>query len=964
MPDQPGGGMPNRLPQQEAEVLDRSHRVDFTFDGRTYPAYRGDTIASALTAAGLSVISRSFKYHRPRGLLCCSGHCPNCLVQIGDEPNVRSCQRQIEEGMEVRPQNATPSLKRDALALTSLIDRFMPAGFYYKTFIRPRWLWPLYETFLRWAAGLGRVDQKASPGAFDKQYLHADVVVVGAGPAGLQAALSAAGRGAHVLLFDENSAIGGHLRYDSEPDWLERLRTAIAGAANVRLYTDTAVVGWYKDHWLAAVRGNRLFKIRAGAVVLATGAYERPLVFDNNDLPGIMLASGVARLLHLHGVAPGRQIVVATVNDDGWRVAAQLVAAGVRVTAVVDEREGPGRISSSELEGVPQYLSHVVIAAAGADRVSSVEIAPLQEGVVDRANARTLRCDLLATSCGWTPAADLAYMAGGKSGHDDATGETLLQRMPDGMFMAGRANSTYVADLEIEDGRLAGAAAAAHCGYATAPTSEVAALIEKREGQPRRNSDRAPAPGTTPKRFVCYCEDVTEKDVTTSIAEGYDSVELLKRYSTISMGPCQGKMCSANALQMCARVRGLTINDTGRTTSRPPVTPVTLGALAGQVMEPVQLSPVHQWHQDRGAKLMVAGLWLRPEHYGDPQAEVRAVRERVGLMDVSTLGKIKLKGPGVPDLLDRLYVNGWQKLGLGRVRYGVMCNDEGVILDDGVCARVREDEWYMSTTSSGAGSVYEWMEWWAQSGWGEGVQLTDLTDQYAAFNLAGPEARNLLQRLTERDLANEKLPYMRTRTASVAGAPSRLLRIGFTGELSYEIHTPASYGLQVWEALMAAGAEFGLGPFGVEAQRVLRLEKAHIIVGQDTDAMSDPLSADMGWAVKFDKIDFLGKRELSRIRERGLRQRLVGFTREETDIVPEEGLQIVSRKGGRYEIIGWVTSCRLSLSLQKVIGLCWLPDDVADREGGDIQIFRDGRLLKAHVHHGPFYDPDGERLKM
>ena len=365
--------------------------------------------------------------------------------------------------------------------------------------------------------------------------------------------------------------------------------------------------------------------------------------------------------------------------------------------------------------------------------------------------------------------------------------------------------------------------------------------------------------------------------------------------------------------------------------------------------------------------MMVAGLWLRPEHYGDPLAEIKAVRERAGLIDVSTLGKLRLTGPGVPDLLDRLYVNKWQKLGLGRVRYGLMCNDEGVILDDGVTARVAEQEWYTTTTSSGAGAIYEWIQWWVQSGWGEGVHVTNVTEVNAAFNLAGPQSRAVLQKLADADLSNEAFPYLHVRDLDVAGVPCRILRIGFTGELSYEIHCPSGYGLYLWQALLAAGAESGILPFGVEAQRVLRLEKGHVIVGQDTDAMSDPIAADMAWAVKLDKDDFLGQRQLQRAAEAGPAQRLVGFKMARPGLVPEEGLQIVQPddKAPRgLAIIGWVTSSRHSPTLGETIGLCWLPADLAQQPGATFTIYRDGDLLPAQVHHGPFYDPEGSRLRM
>jgi sarcosine oxidase subunit alpha len=424
-------------------------------------------------------------------------------------------------------------------------------------------------------------------------------------------------------------------------------------------------------------------------------------------------------------------------------------------------------------------------------------------------------------------------------------------------------------------------------------------------------------------------------------------------------------MCSLNTIHLCARANDWTIEETGTTTARPPMKPVSLGVLAGQNMEPVQISPVHDWHLEHGAKMMIAGLWLRPEHYGDLMAEVRAVRERAGLIDISTLGKLKLTGPGVPALLDKIYINKWQKLGVGRVRYGIMCNDEGIILDDGVTARVAENEWYTTTTSSGAGSIDEWLQWWVQSGWGDGLHLTNMTEAYAAFNLAGPESRVVLQKITGSDISNEAFPYMHIRLLNIAGVSCRVMRIGFTGELSYEIHCPSGYGFYVWQSLMAAGEDVGLQPFGVEAQRILRLEKAHIIVGQDTDALTDPIMADMSWAVKLDKENFLGQRPLSRAATEGPKQKLVGFKMLDTTITPEEGLQIVMpAANGRFDIVGWITSSRFSPTLNENIGLCWLPSEIAGQPGATFTIRRNGTLIRAAVHHGPFFDPSGGRLRM
>ena len=952
-------GPSHRIDPRPGEVLDRGRSLRFRFDGRDYSGCAGDTIASALAAAGVDLFSRSFKYHRPRGLLCCAGHCPNCLVQVGPEPNVRACLKPLEEGMEVRPQNAWPSLQFDLMALTERVSRFLPAGFYYKTFIRPRSLWPLYDRVLRTAAGLGAVDEQTPEGEYDKQYLHADVVVAGGGPAGQGAAMAARESGARVLLLDENPALGGHLRYsgtaprDDLAHGSERLKRA-----GVEVLTGTSVTGWYQDHWLSAARGRRLFKIRARAVVVATGSHEIPPLFDGNDRPGVMLGSAVQRLLRLHGVAPGRRAVVVTAHDGGWEVAADLLAAGVEVAAVADERTGaePAGAAEAAASGTEVLTGYTIGAARGRGRVRTAVLLP----VSGSGSRRRVRCDLVAVSTGRQPSAELAWMAGAGSRYDEEHAEMRVADLPEGVFLAGRVAGLHgPVEAEDEHGRRAGAAAAAHArgdhpqGAATPPgedASRSSALVS------------APPCGGG-KRFVCLCEDVTDADVDTSLAEGYDHLELLKRYTTIGMGPCQGRMCNLHGIRLCAGGTGLSVQETGRTTARPPVTPLSLGTLAGQKMEPVQVSAMHDWHLARGARMMTAGTWLRPERYGDPAEEVAAVRNSVGLIDVSPLGKLRLTGPGVPDLLERLYVNTWRDLRRGRVRYGMMCNDEGVVLDDGVCARLADDDWYVSTTSTGAAGALEWVEWWRQSGWGEGVHVTDLTEARAAINLAGPASREVLQKLTSRDLSKAKFPYMRARRARIAGLPCLVLRIGFTGELSYEIHGPAGGGRYLWEALMEAGADHGIRPFGVEAQRILRLEKGHLIVGQDTDALSDAISADSGWAVKLEKPDFLGKRELTRVAETGPKQRLVGFRMTRDDAAVEEGLQIVTRRSGGFDIIGWITSCRRSPTLGGVIGLCWLPADLAAEEGTPFTVYSGGRLEEGRVHHGPFYDPAGERLR-
>ncbi|MCP4359051.1 MAG: FAD-dependent oxidoreductase [Chloroflexi bacterium] len=949
-----------RIPTQPNELIDRYQTVTFTFEGREYSAHPGDTIASALAANGLQVISRSFKYHRPRGLLCCAGHCPNCLVQIGDEPNVRACMRPVEEGMVVEAQNVRPSLERDVMSLTKLGDRFLPVGFYYKTFIHPQRMWPVYEKLLRGAAGLGKVNpESTNPDSYDKQYLHTDVAVIGGGPTGMSAAVAAAESGAHVILFDENLHLGGHTRYS---DRTQYPNIPISQYPNLKVYLNTTVLGRWEENWLTAVSQQRLYKIRAKAVIFATGAIEQPFIFANNDLPGVMLGSGVQRLLNLYGVKVGETAVIITANDEGWQVAADLQAAGVTVTAVVDERMADEtRGNLGELGGTQVHWGYTILAAEGSGKVQQAIIAPVDEhGQVSTGAKKTIDCDLIAVSMGWMPANGLLYQAGAKIEFDHGRALFLPASLPKNVFAVGRIMGTFDVKNSIQEGQFVGKQAAAFAGFGPMPETE------KREQESiRHTSTLVKVPGKG-KKFVCFCEDVTDEDLDTAIAEGYDSIELLKRYSTISMGPCQGKMCSLNTIHLCARANGWTIAETGTTTSRPPITPVALGALAGQMMEPVKYTPIHDWHIEQGAKMMVAGLWLRPEYYGDVRAEVTAVRQRVGLIDISTLGKLKLTGPGVPNLLDRIYINKWQKLAVGRVGYGLMCNDEGIIMDDGVTAHVDELEWYMTTTSSGATAVYEWIQWWVQSGWGNGVHITNVSEGYAAFNLAGPQSRTLLEKLTEADISNETFPYMHVRELELAGVPCWVMRIGFTGELSYEIHCGAGYGRALWKTIMQAGEAFDISPFGVEAQRILRLEKAHIIVGQDTDALSDPLGANMAWAVKLDKGDFLGIRALTRIADEGLKQKLVGFKMVDKTIVPEEGLQIVRPNTHApigLEIIGWVTSSRYSPTLDEVIGLCWLPLEMAGQGGAMFTIRREGQLVEARVHHGAFYDPDGLRLR-
>ena len=956
-----------RLHEADSQVTNREAVVHFTFDGKHYTAYEGDTIASALAANGVTVFSRSFKYHRKRGLMCASGNCPNCLVQIGDEPSVRSCTRPVEEGMEVEPQNAFPSLENDVMSMTQMVGRFLPAGFYYKTFIRPQVMWPLYEKILRNAAGLGTVNEESEADYFDKIYKHADVAVVGAGIAGLRAALAAANAGARVIILEEQNAPGGHLRhsvYDidgqSAHAYVKSVVAEVEAHENIEIMLNTNAFGYYDHQWIGAVQGKRLVKLRAKAVVVATGAVEIPPVFENNDLPGIMLASGVQRMLHLFGVKPGYRAVVVSANRRALQTALDMLDAGISVKSVADMRQEADEdlVEALQAKGVSVFTGATIESAEGRGRVESV--------IVDTSSGqKTFHCDLLVVGAGFMPANGLIYQAGGRFTWNDDLKEFLPGKLPQNLFVAGEVTATHELKSIENEGTLAGLQAASACGYKVEDSSKLAKEVETAQANRSAWTQFQIGSSDAKKQFVCYCEDVTRKDIKVSIEEGYDSMELLKRYSTVSMGPCQGRMCNMSAMHICAHYNDQSIAETGTTTSRPPVRPVTLGALGGRLMEPVQYTPIHQWHKEQGAKFMNAGLWKRPEHYGNPHDEVRAVRERVGMIDVSTLGKFHLHGNDVSLLLEKLYTNRWKKLGVGRVRYGVMVSGEGVVMDDGVTAHLDEKFYYMTATSGGAGRINEWIEWWLQSGWNYDLHVTNATDLRSAFNIAGPRSRDVLQRLTtDIDLSNDDFGYMHARQGTIADVPAILMRIGFTGELSYEVHVPSAYALHVWEAIMQAGEEFRISPFGVEAQRVLRLEKGHIIVGQDTDALTNPLEADMEWAVKLGKEDFLGKYSLQRISKRGLQNKLVGFTMPDGTL-PEEANQIVVKNPSKpigLEIIGRVTSVRYSPTLNKIVGLCWLPVDKA-KDGTEFLVRVKGELKTGRVISHPFYDPDGSKLR-
>jgi sarcosine oxidase subunit alpha len=927
---------------------DPGRPLTFKFEGRTIRAIPGQSIAAALYAAGVRIFSRSFKYHRPRGLLCVSGDCPNCLMQVDGRPNVRTCIEPARQGQVVRGQHAWPGLRFDLLRVFDRLSYFLPVGFYYKRFHKPRWLWPIFERVVRSLAGLGQIDVSDQPTVDTTvEHLHAEVCVIGGGPAGLSAAAAAAQAGADVVLVERMPQLGGHLLFEGQAaPILESLPLG-----KVRVLLETTAFGLYEENLVGAFAGDRMLKIRAGQMIVCTGGRQRPFLFRNNDLPGIFLGRGALRLARLYGVLAGQRTVVETDNDDGHRLAESLIGLGMQVAAVIDHRPAAAPISAA----YPILAGRPVLRARGRSCLRAVQVTALDGTSVER----TIPCDVLCLAPRLTPANELLHQGGMRFAFQE--GRWMPSRSVPGVQAAGAAAGTFGPQAHLREGRMCGQIAARALGYAVSIDDGSGQTATVNDSLTQIVADSVLPPG---KCFVCLCEDVTVKDVDQAVAEGFDHLETLKRYSTVGMGPCQGKMCGQTFTEICARLTNQEVGVVGTTTSRPPTVPVELAVLAaGRRHEPVRRTPMHHWHQGAGVRWLDAGQWKRPESYGDPAAEVRAVRTAVGLIDVSTLGKFELVGPDAAELLERVYLNSWADLAVGRARYGVMCTEEGIVFDDGVGGRLARDHFYLTATTGNADAVFQWLELWRTT-WRMNVTILNRTAAFAAMNLAGPHARQVLGRLTEMDLSPLAFPYPAVRQGEVAGVPCRLLRVGFVGELGYEIHCPSSHAWHLWEAILEAGSASGSKPFGVEAQRILRLEKGHLIVGQDTDALSDPFGAGLGRMVRFAKPQFLGRESLLRFKDMHDRLRLIGFVLPD-GVAPKgdrasqvEGCQVVEQ--GRP--VGRVTSTRFSPTLAKTIGLAWVPQERA-KAGQRFLVRCNGVDMAALATAVPFYDPQGERLK-
>ncbi len=967
--------MSERLPSPSGEWIDRDQLVTFRYEGRGYRGFAGDTISTALWANGVRVLGRSFKYHRPRGIFSLAGADSNAMMEDQSGRTYPADTTAVRDGMDLRATNTMGGAERDWLSVFDRLSAFIPVGFYYKAFHTPKRLFPFYENQIRKVAGLGSIRPESRFSGSPKDYDFCDVLVVGAGPSGLAAAVSAAELGAQVLLVDENRYPGGTLNFQTRGrDDAQQTRAAlleqIHKAPNIRLRTSTNAAGCYSDHWVALVDDRRLTKLRARSIVVASGCYEHGAAFRNNDLPGVMLASAAQRLVHLFAVRPFERVVLVTANLEGYQAALDLHHAGVQLAAVADLR------TDGETSALSERVANLGVAvhngSAIYEAVPSKGKRGVQEAILCRLDAagqpspqghQMLACDGIAMSVGWMPADNLLRQAGAKMKYQESVEQFVPTGLPPGVLAAGRVNGVYDLQQQLEDGRRAGQEAAVYLGLKYEMTFS---SIEK-----QRSCHSHPYPIVSHpkgKNFVDLDEDLQEKDFYNAAQEGFDNPELLKRYTAVGMGPSQGKHSNLLAVRILSRIRGESMAEKQLTTSRPFTAPVPLGHLAGRIFTPIRRTPLHGRHVAAGARFLHAGAWLRPEYYQSEgrtrdesiALEARNVRAKVGLIDVGTLGKLEISGPGAVEFLERIYTGVFSTLKVGRSRYALMCDEGGIVIDDGMVARLGEDRYYVSTTSTGSEAVYREMQRWALR-WSLEVYLTNATYHFGAMNLAGPLSRKLLDPLTDIGLEPESFPYLGVREGIVAGVPARVSRIGFVGELGYEIHVPYDGAVRVWDCLIDAGQKYGIQPFGVEAQRVLRLEKSHLIVSQDTDGLTNPYEAGTGWAVKMQKSFFVGGRSLSILKKKKQSRQLVGFTLPKAykGPIPKECHLIIDEG----QITGRVTSVTRSPTLGQVIGLAYVPPSQST-PGTSIRIRVDSAVVvQAEVAETPFYDPQNNRQK-
>ena len=986
---------------QNNKNIDQTKKISFFFDGKKYYGYEGDTLASALLSNGVHLVGRSFKYHRPRGIISAGCEEPNGIVQLElnefTEPNRRATEIILYDGLIAKSQNRWPSVKLDFGAINDLLAAFFPAGFYYKTFMWPPKFWKTYEHFIRHAAGLGYSPKKEDPHKYEHYHYHCDILIVGSGVSGLYAAQIAAAKNQKVLLVEQENQTGGSIlssnNHDnkisdkSQTEWKNKILDELNKLNNVRIITNTTLFAYMHYNYLLAIQDLQpnkgkdkansirqiVWKIRAKKVILATGSIERPLTFNNNDRPGIMLANSVSKYLNGYGINLGKQIVIFTNNDSAYQTAIDCHYQNINVVAVIDVRnnlEGELPLKVKKL-GIKIYTGSIISNTSGRKKLKNVQIKKINQKYTEIVN-----CDLLCISGGWSPTVHLFTQSRGKLKFRDedscfiphqAHQKTLSIGSCNGVFdLKNILNETYNSvnnflntnDKNSLDGQVYNAE------LNKTGKQENAWLIEK------ENISKS-------KMFVDFQNDVTAKDIKIALSEGFKSIEHVKRYTTNGMATDQGKTSNVNALGIISELSGQNISNLGTTTFRLPYTPVTFGAMAGRFVKEFfdieRTTPIHSWHTDNRALFEDVGQWKRPWYYPKNNEtmdeavnrEVKATRDSLGILDASTLGKIDLKGRDVSEFLNRIYTNAWSKLAIGKCRYGVMLGDDGMVIDDGVTTRLGEHHYVMTTTTGNAASVMSKFEDWLQTEWPElEVYLTSVTEQFGTISLNGPNSRKIVESLfPDQNFSSESFPHMNFKELKIDGVSCRVMRISFTGEICYEINIPASYALSLWNKCISLGENYNITPYGTEAMHVLRAEKGYIIVGQETDGSVTPIDLDMNWIVSKKKYDFIGKRALNRsdtVKED--RKQLVGILTVDPSIVLEEGSHLVEVETSiPMPMVGHITSSYYSPNLGRSIAL-GLVKSGTRKKGAKLIVPTVNKSIEVEITNPVFIDPENERL--
>ena len=999
--------MTKNLRTKASKFIDETTRISFKFDGKVYYGYKGDTLASALIANGIHLVARSFKYHRPRGIMTAGSEEPNAIVQVNGnsaytEPNVRATEIEIYDGLEASSQNCWPNVNFDIGGINNILSPVLPAGFYYKTFMWPASFWEKYEYFIRKSAGLGKSPTKPDPDIYEHKHIHCDVLVIGGGISGIMAAKTAAENNFKTLLLDEKPHLGGSTIYQnsdfdkinnqSSSTWLENEISKLKDIKNLEIKTRTSVAAYHGYNFLLARENltdhlpfdkkknkirQRLIKIRAKKVIVATGSIERPLIFNNNDRPGIILSSAIKKYSDYYGVICGNENVLFTNNDSAYETAISLFNKGIRVNAIIDIRDKvtSSIVNQAEKLGIKIYNSFTIVDTSGYRRIKNISIMKLSKDGQSVTGSKTqINCDCLGVSGGWTPAVHLFTQSGGKLKFDYDDNVFKPNKYPSDQISIGACNGEFDLDTIIKNfnNNVKTYLGIEKTSYENLNISASKEILKKNIWLLPSNK-----PIGKTKSFVDFQNDATAKDIKLALREGFRSIEHVKRYTTTGMGTDQGKLGNMHALGIISDTSGVKMSDLGTTTFRPPYTPLTFGTIVGrnvgEFFDIFRKTPMHDWHVKNNAEFENVGQWKRAWYYPKKnesmhdavQRESKAARDGAGILDASTLGKIDIQGSDASEFLNRVYTNAWSKLAIGKCRYGLMLNEDGMVYDDGVTTRLDENHYIMTTTTGGAATVLGKLEDYLQTEWPElDVYLTSVTDHFATISVCGPNSKKIVKKvIPDLDLSDEEFPHMSFKNAKIDNIKCRVMRISFTGEQSYEINIQANFGKSVWEKCMEAGKEFNITPYGTETMHLLRAEKGFIIVGQDTDATLTPIDLQMDWIVSKKKYDFIGKRSLYRsdtIRED--RKQLVGIVTEDPREVLEEGAQIVADVSKKpVEMLGHITSSYFSPNLNKSIALGVVKGG-KNMLGKKLFIPMKNKIISVQVADPVFLDKENKRL--